>query len=468
MTDSKPNKDRDEKEQEEGYERTWYQVLLFVGGIAFFVLVVGWGLNRYIDPQTSTQKKDLVQALGLITAGVAGAVGIFFTWRGQRLAREAQAHNQRNTLAQLRNAEEQLRLAAEGQVTERFTKAIDQLGEEDHKGGPRLEIRIGAIYALERIATESPERNYSTVMDVLTSYVRENTKWDFEKAVGPTLQWHELERFVKGKFYRYSARGDVQAALDVLGRRQDERIPDEYRVSLDLRRADLSGATLTGANLSGAHLSRANLSRATLYGANLSGTDFSGADLSGATLSGADFSGAILDGAYLQGAYLTAVMLNGLELERARRLKGVAEELDRNRHFIPEANLEAAQDLDTKQIEWAIGDRGVKLPKYIARPEAWRNTGTRPANLPAQPSHSVPKAEWEEWEKELEEWERERTQYIEGFKAQVRDLAERMKKEYGQDDHEDVLSPKSPANGGAHALLHARWWDRLVEWWFAK
>src|SRR5215203_3995483 len=87
MTDSTPPQQRNEQGQEKWYERMRYQILLFTGGIALFVLVGGWILDWYIAPQTSAQKKDLVQALGLITAGVAGAVGIFFTWRGQRLTR---------------------------------------------------------------------------------------------------------------------------------------------------------------------------------------------------------------------------------------------------------------------------------------------------------------------------------------------------------------------------------------------
>ena len=165
-------------------------------------------MDWYIDPQTSTQKKDLVQALGLITAGVAGAVGIFFTWRGQRLAREAQEenqsntqaqlenaqeqlrltrqsqeHNQKNTQAQLENAQEELRLTRQGQITERFTRAIDQLGSE------KLEIRIGGIYALEWIDKESPERAYhGTVMEVLTAYVRENSSGIPTKVYESSLQ----------------------------------------------------------------------------------------------------------------------------------------------------------------------------------------------------------------------------------------------------------------------------------------
>jgi hypothetical protein len=62
-----------------------------------FVLVGGWILDWYIQPKSSGQKKDLVQALGLITAGVAGAVGIYFTWRGQRITQRDQERNQRNT-----------------------------------------------------------------------------------------------------------------------------------------------------------------------------------------------------------------------------------------------------------------------------------------------------------------------------------------------------------------------------------
>ena len=157
LSDPFPSNVRNERAQKEWYERTRYQLLLFAIGIALFVVVGALVLDWYIDPQTSTQKKDLVQALGLITAGVAGAVGIYFTWRGQRLAREAQEDNQKNTLVQLRNAQEQLAqsrveldITRQGQITERFTRAIDQLGSE------KLEIRLGGIYSLERIDKESP------------------------------------------------------------------------------------------------------------------------------------------------------------------------------------------------------------------------------------------------------------------------------------------------------------------------
>jgi len=58
MSDPKPPSEGDEQqEQEKWYERTRYQILLFLGGILGFVLVVGFLLDWYIDPQGSAQKK---------------------------------------------------------------------------------------------------------------------------------------------------------------------------------------------------------------------------------------------------------------------------------------------------------------------------------------------------------------------------------------------------------------------------
>jgi len=64
----------------------------------------------------------------------------------------------------------QLGIAREGQVTERFTRAIDQLGHDN------LDVRLGGIYALERMALDSP-RDRSTVAEVLTAFVRGHAPW---------------------------------------------------------------------------------------------------------------------------------------------------------------------------------------------------------------------------------------------------------------------------------------------------
>src|SRR5829696_7956621 len=148
---------------------------LAVGGGVILAALFGfllWGvLDWYIDPdnakEPSTAKKDLMQAWGFIMAGAAGGVGIYFTWSNLQNARTSLQLTQESS-------EENLRLTREGQITERFTQAIEQLGATDDEGNKRLEIRLGGIYALERIANDSPERDYSTIIEGLTTYLREN------------------------------------------------------------------------------------------------------------------------------------------------------------------------------------------------------------------------------------------------------------------------------------------------------
>ena len=70
-----------------------------VGGIALYILfgLVMWLLlDWYIAPDSvtapntpSAAKKDLMQAWGFIMAGVAGGVGVYFTWRNLQQGKHA-------------------------------------------------------------------------------------------------------------------------------------------------------------------------------------------------------------------------------------------------------------------------------------------------------------------------------------------------------------------------------------------
>jgi hypothetical protein len=158
-------------------------------------------------------------------------------------------------------------LQREGQITDRFTKAIDQLGavETGPDGKPKinLEVRLGGIYALERIAHDSPTDHW-TIMEVLSTYVRENspatdsaTKTAGEQS-SPRTTTNPVE--VAGKHLR----ADIQAILTVLGRRDRTHDPPDRRIILS--HADLNGADLEGAYLQDAYLERADLSGAKLSG----------------------------------------------------------------------------------------------------------------------------------------------------------------------------------------------------------
>jgi Pentapeptide repeats (8 copies) len=161
-------------------------------------------------------------------------------------------------------------LSREGQVTDRYTKAIEQLGSE------KLDVRIGGIYALERVARDSV-RDHPTVTEVLAAFIREHSR----DQRPPHLP-----------------RPDIQAAITVIGRRDSKRdrgpinLVGAYLFCADLARAHLVGADLRGVELTGATLTGANLARAHLVGADLVGVDLRGVDLTGAHLVGADLTGA--------------------------------------------------------------------------------------------------------------------------------------------------------------------------------
>jgi hypothetical protein len=367
MTDSKPPEQRDEQEdqqrgaaldeQAEMSEPFPPNILWFIGGIALFALVLGIILNWYIAPETSTQKKDLVQAMALIIAGAAGAVGIYFTWRGQRLAREAQENNQRNTLAQLENAQEQLRLAQQsqednqrntqeqlkqaqkelditrrGQMTERFTQAVDQLGSE------KLEMRLGGIYSLERTARDSRSDHWP-IMEVLSTYVRQHA---------PRKPGQESSED------RPTPEPDIQAILTVVGRRSDYHREGTFG---DGRKIEDGPINLHDTDLRGADLGGAHLKSAVLAGADLRGASLAGAHLQHAIVEDADLRGANLWGADLRHVYFFADTL----LQDA-----VLNEAD-----LRAADLSRATELTQEQLDNALGDSQTVVPHGLRRPALW-------------------------------------------------------------------------------------------------
>src|SRR5208282_3025413 len=210
-------------------------------------------------------------------------------------------------------------LLRRGQVTDRYTKAIEQLGSKE------LDVRIGGIYALEGVARDSA-RDHPTVMEVLTAFVREHSREQWPPPDSPRTTWTTWRgRFrTGGRQQERVTRPDVQAAVTVLGRRDARRDIQPIRLSgadltgADLRDADLGGADLTEATLRDADLTRADLAGATLRDADLTRADLHATTLTRATLTRADLTRAFLGGADLTEATLTGADLGGADLTRAR------------------------------------------------------------------------------------------------------------------------------------------------------
>jgi len=207
-------------------------------------------------------------------------------------------------------------LARQGQVTDRSTKAIEQLGSD------KLDVRIGGIYALERIALDSV-RDHSTVMEVLTAFVRGQP--GKKPTVSATDQQTPQDEDPSPLPAALATPSDVRAAIVVIGRRNASN--DRDRVELFLYRASLVGVNLRDANLAGAFLRSVDLTEAILIGANLARTNLRYARLHGADLTGANLHCADLTGAILHRARLTGADLTGADLTRAH-LTGVRWPLD--------------------------------------------------------------------------------------------------------------------------------------------
>jgi uncharacterized protein YjbI with pentapeptide repeats len=242
--------------------------------------------------------------------GVGGTVIVAIAgFRNSRLANKATIDAaEKNTNTQVSAAlaanREAIDRVLEGQLTDRYTKAIEQLGSD------KLDVRIGGIYALERVARDSI-RDHPTVVEVLTAFIREHSHDEWPSS-GP-----------EGQEPARSIRPDLQAAITVVVRRdikRDIRPIDLIGADLtgtDLSNADFTRADLVGADLTGADLSHVSLAEAKLRSANLTRAKLIWADLIGADLSHANLTGARLYHAKLNFASLDCADLTHTDFELA-------------------------------------------------------------------------------------------------------------------------------------------------------
>jgi hypothetical protein len=234
-------------------------------------------------------RTTLVQALG----GLALLGGLFFTARTFRI-----------------NAEEKL--------TDRYTSAVAQLGSD------KLDVRLGGIYALERLMVDSP-RDHPTIVEVLAAFLREHATAPTEVANrarrARSTRWRAVWRPPRPSQQidpPAPMPADAAAAARVIARRPPGR---NEPGRLDLHSCHLEGADLRGADLVDADLTEAVLVEADLTYAILTDADLVEAELTYAILIGADLTGTLLYDANLTGTLLFDADLTrvvGLTAEQLR------------------------------------------------------------------------------------------------------------------------------------------------------
>jgi hypothetical protein len=212
--------------------------------------------------------------LAQILAGSFFLVTAYATWRGTQLS------------------EANLALTTERQTTDRFTKAVEQLGDDS------VTVRLGGMSALGQVAHESPHFP-ALVIDVATAFLRER------RAEGVVAK-------------RLPISPDAQGAIWVLGKR---RWAVPRGVVLDLSGLSLQGVSAWGADFSGAtfegsRLYGADFSNAVLISASFKYAELGRARLRGAHLERADLRFSALEGADLDGAHLEGADLRRLDLRR--------------------------------------------------------------------------------------------------------------------------------------------------------
>ncbi len=288
--------------------------LVFAAFLAFigFWIVYEFFLVLWADTGTG----DAFRNVGLIFLAVIGAP--FVVWRSWVAQRQADTAEQ-----QAATALHQAQLTEDRSFSDLFTKAVEQLGADkvvkshaktkdgdlvyDDKDvpimqettAPNIEVRLGAIYALQRISRAS-DKDHIPIMETLCAYIRENAMEgepeefsgeDLPKKSDVPLDEYLTRIKTRTKELREfwspvkPLRSDIRAVITVIADRSAERrtLEEIENYRLDLRRANLQRADSAGADLA-----KADLREARLEGANLRNATMEGANLSHATMEGAD------------------------------------------------------------------------------------------------------------------------------------------------------------------------------------
>jgi hypothetical protein len=298
-------------------------VLVAVGLAAAVALIAVWQVPKrqartwFAD---GVRGKDLAElengartTLVQIVGGIALLATFAATWMQIADARRA--------------SERSLALTEQGQVTDRLTRAVEELGATTSSGSSRTEVRIGGIYSLGRVGVDSP-RDRNAVDQILLAYLHANAAALNDDPLGGLVG----SRTPACQQIWVIPRGDVQSTIKVLLMfPADQGYGDFRRLALsgviasrgDFRQSQLTGSQLAGAKLGdarfdGSEMKFADLRAACLLRATFVGVTLGHSDLRNADLREADLRGAHLEFADLRGADAsTTKNLTRAQLRRA-------------------------------------------------------------------------------------------------------------------------------------------------------
>ena len=256
-----------------------------IATVALLVLIMFWDWFSGRESGSTTIRNIALVVAGLIALPLA-------IWRGFVAERQA------NT-------------AQQGLLNERYQKGAEMLGSEV------LSVRLGGIYAMQRLAEDYPEQYHVQIMRLFCAFVRLPTRDQSLESGQAVIEPGTL----------LGIRQDVEAVMQIIDSRAKSRIELERNADfrLDLR----------GANLPTAQFLDADLSKAMFHKSNLSDANFANTDLTNSFLPYSDLSQAQFHNVNFTRTRLWSVNLSGAMLQDA----------DLSRTDFPNANLSGANPL---------------------------------------------------------------------------------------------------------------------------
>jgi hypothetical protein len=115
-----------------------------------------------------------------------------------------------------RDANRQIELAQQGQITDRYSKAVEQLGSSS------VDVRLGGVYALESVMRDSHD-DQPTVIQILSAFVRTN--------IPRHPSSFPVMKGISG-FYDPALPADIASAMLVLAGR-DQRYDQGFQANYD-------------------------------------------------------------------------------------------------------------------------------------------------------------------------------------------------------------------------------------------
>ena len=227
-------------------------LLLIAGGTAWLLLTYFGGGS----PQDRVRLQALKTA-GSIIIGSGGAVALLLSARRQR-STEIVLRLQDKELAQKNLAADDTRHdASERRITDLYTAAVEQLGSD------KAPVRLGGLYALERLAQDNPSHR-QTIVEVICAYLRmpDPEVWTDTETPGDSHHERARSRREEHQVRRAAQNVIIDHVRPDRGETGQPTNP-KFWPDIDL---DLMGAVLHNWNFDGCHVRRATFSYAQFHG----------------------------------------------------------------------------------------------------------------------------------------------------------------------------------------------------------